>query len=242
MVQAKARDFDPEIEYKAIERTLLESGRGRWFLAEHGRRARRLDTLTLHEAVTKLQSSLREPPAILGQLRTEIEDLQTLLRETREALVARQMATPLQGPKPELAEPAEPVAPAPAPQSATPAATPAETSTGHILAVAETIHDLAWDLQSQEINVAACENIARQASQIYALSHRHAVESERISKLTDALDGALHRLDGLLETVVLEAQFDTFNPPPEDIDDDDAVANDTFQSIAERTSDHDQAS
>ena len=29
---------DPEGEYRAIESALLESARGRWFLAEHGRR------------------------------------------------------------------------------------------------------------------------------------------------------------------------------------------------------------
>ena len=43
MAQTEARDhLDPEHEYRAIERALVETARGRWFLAEHGRRARRL--------------------------------------------------------------------------------------------------------------------------------------------------------------------------------------------------------
>ncbi|MEO1710803.1 MAG: hypothetical protein AAFR70_11105 [Pseudomonadota bacterium] len=200
---------DAETEYKAIERTLLESPRGRWFLSEHGRRARRLDTLTLHEAVHKLQDSLREPPALLGQLRNEIEGLKDLLSETREALNAK--------PAPSVPGSQSAVASDGTGQPAGVAATAVGgTSVSNILNVAEAIHELAWDLQSQDINVDACEQIARQASQMYALSHRHAVESERVRKLTDALDGALLRLDGLLETVVMEAQFDTFNPVPDE--------------------------
>ncbi|MGF1649258.1 MAG: hypothetical protein ACFCUN_02280 [Hyphomicrobiaceae bacterium] len=185
------READGETEYKAIERALLESPRGRWFLSEHGRRARRLDTLTLHEAVAKLQSSLREPPALLGQLRSEIESLQSLLNETRAALNHRQTQAVAMSDGADVPAPAK------------------------ILSVAEAIHELAWDLQAQDTNVEACEKIARQASQIYALSHQQAVESKRVRQLTEALDGALLRLDGLLETVALEAQFDSYNPPPD---------------------------
>ena len=67
---------DTETEYRAIEATLLETVRGRWFLAEHGRRARRLDSALLEDAIRRLQASLREPPALLGQLKGEIEAVQ----------------------------------------------------------------------------------------------------------------------------------------------------------------------
>ena len=83
-------DFEPETEYRAIETALLETARGRWFLAEHGRRARRVDSAVLQDAIGRLQSSLRDPPALLGQLRNEVVSLQVLLNETRSALVANQ--------------------------------------------------------------------------------------------------------------------------------------------------------
>lgn len=189
-------DFDPETEYRAIETALLESARGRWFLAEHSRRARRLDSAVLQDAIGRLQTSLREPPALLGQLRNEIVGLQGLLRETRGALVAK-------------------------PRSGEGAANSVAALTSGpdgILAAAEGIHELAWTLHSQEINVDTCEKIARQASSIYALSVRHAAESERVQQLTVALDAALGRLDGLLETIGHEAQLDDFSqPPPDDL-------------------------
>jgi hypothetical protein len=205
-------NFDAEAEYKAIERTLIETPRGRWFLSEHGRRARRLDSLTLHDAIAKLQDSLREPPALLGQLQSEIEGLQSLLRETRDAIASKQ-------PKSVAGVVGDASAATADPAQAASAAAGGVTSAGHILSVAESIHSLAWDLQAQDLNLDACEQIARQASQMYALSHRHAVESERVRALTDALDGALVRLDGLLQTVAMEAQFDSINPPARPFDD-----------------------
>jgi len=80
---------DTETEYRAIEATLLETVRGRWFLAEHGRRARRLDGALLEDAIRRLQASLREPPALLGQLKSEIETVKARLAETRAELMAR---------------------------------------------------------------------------------------------------------------------------------------------------------
>jgi hypothetical protein len=60
-----ATSDDSETEYRAIEAALLESARGRWLLAEHGRRARRLDSALFEDAIVRLQSSLRQPPALL---------------------------------------------------------------------------------------------------------------------------------------------------------------------------------
>ena len=58
---APANAVETDDEYRAIEAALLESARGRWFLAEHGRRARRFDSALLDDAIGRLQSSLRQP-------------------------------------------------------------------------------------------------------------------------------------------------------------------------------------
>ena len=80
---------DAEIEYRSIEQALLESTRGRWFLAEHGRRARRVDSLRLDDAVARLQSSLRQPPALLGQLKSEISNLRRDISSARTRVLAK---------------------------------------------------------------------------------------------------------------------------------------------------------
>lgn len=171
---------DQDTEYRAIEATLLESARGRWFLAEHGRRARRLDSALLEDAITRLQTSLRQPPALLGQLETEVETLKGQLIEARQTVVAR----PGQDTESGAIQPHA------------------------ILKAAEDIHELAWSLQANPFDPKGCETIARNAGRIYALTQTHAKESERVLAFASSLDSAVLRLEAILETVAHENKVD----------------------------------
>ncbi|MBA4171964.1 MAG: hypothetical protein C0511_04740 [Hyphomicrobium sp.] len=181
--------IDSEHEYRAIERTLLESTRGRWFLSEHGRRARRLDSALLEEAIGRLQSSIRQPPALLGQLKSEVDGLAAFIRDTRTALLSKPVAR----------------------MDANSAASPAQTGTTAamgILKAAETMHEAAWSLQARDVDPEGCEAIARNAALIYALSQQQAMESRRALDLAEALDTAITRLAALRDTITHELQVD----------------------------------
>lgn len=184
-------DFDVEQEYRAIEATLLESTTGRWFLAEHGRRSRRLDSRMLEDAIGKLQSSLRQPPALLGQLQTEIGELRLFLAQTREELMNRRAEAPAVAPGEAAAEKGA-----------------ATTATSAILRAAEDMHELVWGLQAKDVDPVACEAIAKHASIIYAMSMQQAKTSERILALAAALDQAGGRLAAVLETIAHELETD----------------------------------
>lgn len=175
-----ATSDDSETEYRTIESALLESARGRWFLAEHGRRARRLDSALLDDAIGRLQTSLRQPPALLGQLQAEIETLKAHIADTRASLLAK----PANGQGDEAP-----------PQHA-------------ILKAAEDIHDIAWALQANPFDPKGCEEIARNAGRLYVLSQSQAIASVRSLKTAQALDDAASRLDAMLETVIHELQVD----------------------------------
>lgn len=177
---------ESEDEYRTIEGALLESARGRWFLAEHGRRARRLDSALLEDAIGRLQSSLRQPPALLGQLKSEIERLRSQIAAARTDLLAKPVASG-------WGEPGDGAPPMP----------------HAILKAAEDIHDSAWSLQGDPFDPARCEDIARNAGRLYALSHGHAVQSKRVLVTAAALDEAAHKLEAMLETVLHELQIDT---------------------------------
>lgn len=179
---------DAEQEYRAIEQTLLQNARGRWFLSEHGRRARRLDTETLEHALQQLQSSLREPPALLGQLRTELESLQSLLGASRDQARAKAGAVQSGGGAP---------------------------AAHGILKAAEDIHELAWNMQAEPPSGESAERIARHVAGLYALTLQQAYESDRIKKLLGAIDEAAQRVDAVLATISHEThRLDETSPLP----------------------------
>jgi hypothetical protein len=169
---------DIDSEYRTIEATLLETVRGRWFLAEHGRRARRLDSALLEDAIRRLQGSLREPPALLGQLRAELESVKAQLAETRTALMAR------------------------------PSVDESILPTHAILKAAEDIHDIAWSLQANPFDPKGCEEIARNAGKLYAMSQSQAAQSHRAVAAASALENSATKLEGILETILHELEVD----------------------------------
>lgn len=175
--------LDAEHEYGAIEAALLETARGRWFLAEHSRRSRRLESLKLEGALDLLKSSLRNPPALLGRLKSELATVQDMLQATRADLMARERATPA---------------------ADTDADTTPRTPVAGLLKAAEDLHELVWSLQSREIDPTVCEQIARQTAAIFALTARQAQDSQRAVKLAAALDAVAHRISGALETIAHE--------------------------------------
>ncbi len=170
---------DIETEYRSIETALLESARGRWFLAEHGRRARRLDSALLEDALGRLQSSLRQPPALLGQLAAELSNLKRELETTRSRLLGRP-----------------------------PTSANNQPASAGLLRATEDLHQLAWALQANDIDVSTCEQIAQKAASIYGLSVSQAVESQRSVQFAANLDAAITRVDAVMQTITHEAMID----------------------------------
>jgi hypothetical protein len=174
-----------EQEYRSIEAALLETTRGRWFLAEHSRRSRRLESNQLEDALGRLKTSLRDPPAVLGRLRTELDAISQLLRQARHVVLSRvngtpSHASPIAGINGEAHPPAG------------------------LLAAAEEMHALVWSLQAREVNREVCERIGRQAAAIFALSARQAQESERALQFAETIDTVARRIMAALETIELE--------------------------------------
>lgn len=197
---------DSDAEYRAIEQTLLGTARGRWFLAEHGRRSRRLDTLMLEEAMGKLSQSLSQPPPVLETLRGELEKLSSFIGDTRAAMVAKSTARAgaagaVSGAAAGGGNAADGLAPV-----------------ARMLRAAEDIHELTWTLQADELSPESCEAIARQSSMLYAMSRQQAMESERALQFAKALDDAANRMSVLLDALVHEMNTYHGNaaPPPAD--------------------------
>jgi AraC-like DNA-binding protein len=85
----------PRHEYDAIEKAVMESARGRWFLREYARRNRAADTLTLLEAIGRLHAALAGQSGRLGAAGDMIA-LAERMRATRSEL-ARMADQPEEG-------------------------------------------------------------------------------------------------------------------------------------------------
>jgi hypothetical protein len=177
---------DSDDEYRAIEGTLLQSARGRWFLAEHGRRARRLDGALLEDAIGRLQLSLRQPPALLGQLQSELHGLKAYLADVHAKLLEK--------------------CPEPAEQQT--GGVPQQQAHQIILKAAEDIHDVAWALQANPFDPKGCEDIARNAGKLYAMSQAQSLHAARTLEMLSAIGAASDKIDAILETIGHESQVD----------------------------------
>jgi hypothetical protein len=66
----------PREQYEALESAVMESARGRWFLAEYARRNRAADTMMLLDALKKLEdvaATTPRPPADIAALASAIK-------------------------------------------------------------------------------------------------------------------------------------------------------------------------
>ncbi len=126
-------------DYEAIEAALLESARGRWFLAEYSRRNRSADTRMLLDAITRLEAT-RLRPRDRGGLEPLLDDL-------------RDMHGRIAGVRGAIAAPA-------------PAA--AETAPLDMLGAAEAIQETAWRLRETGVDTAVCDRLDAQTAALCA--------------------------------------------------------------------------
>ncbi len=166
---------DPVAEYQAIERALLETSRGRWFLSEHSRRSRRMESAALEAALTSLKNAVRNPPALLGRLKTDMGCALAEVATVRDALLARPAGNGAGG--------------------GTPAA---------IIRAAEELHEMAWALQSKDVDAETCTALGKSAASIFALAAAQAQESERARRFAAALDELATYLASAIRSIDME--------------------------------------
>jgi hypothetical protein len=77
-----------------------------------------------------------------------------------------------------------------------------------ILKAAGDIHDIAWSLQANPFDPKGCEEIARNAGRLYAMSQSQAAQSQRAISASGVLETAASKLEGLLETILHELEID----------------------------------
>ncbi|MEL6372774.1 MAG: hypothetical protein AAFR04_02270 [Pseudomonadota bacterium] len=171
---------DDQDAYRAIEQALVATDRGRWFLSEHSRQARRLDAQAIEATLADLKASLREPPATLTRVCRDLESLHDRIVEVEQVLLARQSQSAsalalTHTPEQQDADRGLPVA-----------------AIATVLDASEKLHDCAWNLSADEHNEDAYRDMARYAASIQALAQYHAAHSVQVRACTAALTEVRH--------------------------------------------------
>jgi hypothetical protein len=179
-----ARSLTPlsESDYEAIAAAVMETARGRWFMAEHAKRNRQADTTKVLAAIAKLQRAvaqpasqpasgpdLREAIALIADLRTDLERISGKAGEPSSHLAAR-----------------------------------IETTAGGILSATESIQEAAWGLRESGAGDELCDLLDRRSTEIYAATAVIEGTAHQISKIADTiamLDSSLRAFGSAREAV-----------------------------------------
>jgi chemotaxis regulatin CheY-phosphate phosphatase CheZ len=178
-----------QAEYEAIEAAVMETARGRWFLAEFARRNRTADTQVLLEAIGRLEQAVAAERSAqdLDRLRFDLMEMAKAIALTKSEIAA--------------------IRPADHQQSHLIVATEAldaisrttERATSEILESAEHIQEAAWTLREDGADPAICDELDRRATEIYTACSFQDLTAQRIAKIVQTLRYLEGRINAMID-------------------------------------------
>ncbi|MCA0399591.1 MAG: protein phosphatase CheZ [Proteobacteria bacterium] len=186
---------DDEHAYEQIEAAVMETNRGRWFLAEYARRNRQADTVSVLDAIDRLQRSMSKRGGGQDALVEDIVEMARAIsraeREIRE--IQPDGATSLQVVS--------------ASDELTSVVAMTEHATSNILSAAERVQEYAWTMREQAGNEADCEKLDACATEIYTACGFQDLTAHRIRKVVEAVKFIDERLKAILDSLGLAEEF-----------------------------------
>jgi chemotaxis protein CheZ len=166
-----------DADFDAILSAVMETNRGRWFLAEYARRNRYADTETLLGAIHRLENAMRRekaeaPPS--GRVRDGLADMAEAIARTKQEIAALRPDSKT-GAIEDTTEELDAIV------SAT------EKATSDILAAAEQIQETAWILREHGAATEACDRLDQFATDIYTACSFQDLTGQRIRKVINVL-------------------------------------------------------
>lgn len=185
-----------EADYEAILGAVLESARGRWFLAEYMRRNRQADTQLVLEAIAKLERSLRERPiaSSADRLHLDLVDMAAAIARTKEEIAA---IKPTGGGPGQIGY---------ATDELDAIVETTERATSDIIATIERIQEVAWTLREQGTEPTVCDLLDAQAGEAYTACSFQDLTGQRIRRVVGVLRFLEERIDTMIRIWKLAEQ------------------------------------
>jgi len=177
-----------DADYEAIEGAVMETARGRWFLAEYARRNRNADTNMLLKALDRIESAMRGQSSVepVDRVRFDLVEMSKAIARTKTEIAAMKPDAEHHGKFGEASEELDSVV------------QHTEAATSDILACAERIQEMAWTLREQGLDAAACDLLDANATEVYTACSFQDLTGQRTRKVI----GVLRYLEGRINAMI----------------------------------------
>jgi chemotaxis protein CheZ len=177
-------------DYEAIESAVMETSRGRWFLAEFARRNRQADTTMLLSALERIESAVcgQRTVGAVDRIRFDLVEMAGAIARTKAEIAAIKPDTAAQGKFTQASVELDSVVQT------------TEAATSDILACAERIQELAWTMREQGLAPDLCDLIDARATEIYTACSFQDLTGQRTRKVISVLrylDGRINAMIGI---------------------------------------------
>ncbi|TMJ05715.1 MAG: protein phosphatase CheZ [Alphaproteobacteria bacterium] len=177
-----------DADYEAIEGAVMETARGRWFLAEFARRNRNADTTMLLKALDRIEGAMRGERSVepVERIRFDLVEMSKAIARTKTEIAAIKPDADHQGKFGEASEELDSVVQA------------TEAATSEILACAEHIQEMAWTLREQGIDGAVCDLLDAKATEVYTACSFQDLTGQRTRKVIGVLRYLEDRINAMI--------------------------------------------
>jgi chemotaxis protein CheZ len=178
-----------ESDYEAIESAVMETMRGRWFLAEYARRNRQADTTMLLGALDRIESALRggeRSVQSVDKIRFDLVEMAKAIARTKTEIAAIKPDAEHHGKFGEASEELDSIVQA------------TEGATSEILASAEQIQEIAWTLREQGFDAAVCDLLDTKATDVYTACSFQDLTGQRTQKVIQVLRYLEGRINAMI--------------------------------------------
>jgi hypothetical protein len=175
-----------EVDYDAIAAAVMETARGRWFLAEYARRNRHADTGMLLTSLQRLENVVAGQGTLSGDaVRAALVDIARAIERTKSQIAAARPTS----------DSADRAGPGYEFESIPRAA---EQATADVLAASEAIQDIGWILREQGVAEFQCESLEARANDIYSACAAQDLAAQRMRRVAQMLRLLEGRIDAML--------------------------------------------
>jgi chemotaxis protein CheZ len=178
-----------EADYEAIEAAVVETNRGRWFLAEYAKRNRHADTKMLLTAIDRLEAAIRgeRTAESVDRIRFDLVEMAKAIARTKAEIAAIKPDIEQAGKFGEATEELDSIV------SAT------EAATSDILAAAEQIQEVAWTLREQGLDPEVCDLLDTKATAVYTACSFQDLTGQRTRKVIQVLRYLEGRINAMID-------------------------------------------